>query len=94
MTEIDRADEAACKLDGMFRDIFNQEERRDLIYTIITASDLYRAEVKRKNCKHLSKVGGGSVGDSGSHSYWRCNDCGASYDSRVAVSGAKERSDG
>lgn len=29
------ADEAACRLDGMFRDIFNTEERMDLIVTII-----------------------------------------------------------
>jgi hypothetical protein len=36
-TQIDLADEAACKRDGMFRDIFNQEERRDLIQTILTA---------------------------------------------------------
>jgi len=72
MTEIDRADEAACKLDGMFRDIFNQEERRDLIYVIITASDAHRAEEKSKNCKHLRKTGGGK---SGSWDYWHCQDC-------------------
>lgn len=29
------ADEAACRLDGMFRDIFNEEDRMDLIVTII-----------------------------------------------------------
>lgn len=29
------ADEAACRLDGMFRDILNQEDRMDLIVTII-----------------------------------------------------------
>lgn len=32
------ADEAACKLDGMFRDIFNYEDRMDLIVTIIRAA--------------------------------------------------------
>jgi hypothetical protein len=32
------ADEAACRLDGMFRDIFNQAERMDLIVTIIRAA--------------------------------------------------------
>ena len=32
------ADEAACKLDGMFRDIFNQEERHDLIRAILVAA--------------------------------------------------------
>lgn len=32
------ADEAACRLDGMFRDLFNQEERLDLIVTIIRAA--------------------------------------------------------
>lgn len=37
-TQIDLADEAACKRDGMFHDIFNQEERRDLIQTILTAA--------------------------------------------------------
>jgi hypothetical protein len=87
VTDIECADEAACKLDGMFRDIFNQEERRELIYVIITASDAHRAEEKRKNCKHLRKTGGGSIGESGSHSYWHCHDCGASYDSRAPVTG-------
>lgn len=32
------ADEAACKLDGLFRDLFNAEERMDLIVTIIRAA--------------------------------------------------------
>jgi len=32
------ADEAACRLDGMFRDLFNEEERMDLIVTIIRAA--------------------------------------------------------
>jgi len=32
------ADEAACRLDGMFRDLFNQEDRLDLIVTIIRAA--------------------------------------------------------
>ena len=32
------ADEAACRLDGMFRDLFNDEERMDLIVTIIRAA--------------------------------------------------------
>jgi hypothetical protein len=32
------ADDAACRLDGMFRDIFNAEERMDLIVTIIRAA--------------------------------------------------------
>lgn len=32
------ADEAACRLDAMFRDIFNAEERMDLIVTIIRAA--------------------------------------------------------
>lgn len=91
MSEIERADEAACKLDGMFRDIFNQQERRDLIYVIITASDAYRAEQKRKNCRHLNRFGGGGIGESGSHSYWRCPECGESYDSRAALVSPAER---
>ena len=32
------ADEAACHLDGMFRDLFNAEERMDLIVAIIRAA--------------------------------------------------------
>ena len=32
------ADEAACRLDGLFRDIFNAEDRMDLIVTIIRAA--------------------------------------------------------
>lgn len=32
------ADEAACRLDGMFRDLFNEQERLDLIVTIIRAA--------------------------------------------------------
>jgi hypothetical protein len=35
---LEAADEAACRLDGMFRDIFNPEERMDLIVTIIRAA--------------------------------------------------------
>lgn len=35
---IERADEAACKLDGMFRDIFNQEDRYDLLNVALTAA--------------------------------------------------------
>ncbi len=35
---LEAADEAACRLDGMFRDIFNTEERLDLIVTIIRAA--------------------------------------------------------
>lgn len=84
--EIKRADEAACKLDGMFRDIFNRQERHDLIYVIITASDAYRAEEKRKNCKHFNRTGTGSVGSDGSGwSTWYCSECGASYDSRALL---------
>lgn len=36
------ADIAACKLDGMFRDIFNREDRIDLIKTIIAAVYVWR----------------------------------------------------
>lgn len=32
------ADEAACRLDGMFRDLFSEEDRMDLIVTIIRAA--------------------------------------------------------
>ena len=32
------ADAAACRLDGMFRDLFNDQERLDLIVTIIRAA--------------------------------------------------------
>lgn len=32
------ADEAACRLDGMFRDIFSADDRMDLIITIIRAA--------------------------------------------------------
>lgn len=35
---LEAADEAACKLDGMFYDLFNTEERMDLIVTIIRAA--------------------------------------------------------
>lgn len=49
----------------------------------ISALDAYRAEEKRKNCKHPRRIGGGAVGESGSYSYWLCQDCGASYDSRT-----------
>lgn len=38
MGAIRAADEAACKLDGMFRDLFNEQERLDLIVTIIRAA--------------------------------------------------------
>jgi hypothetical protein len=32
------ANDAACRLDGMFRDLFNDQERIDLIVTIISAA--------------------------------------------------------
>lgn len=52
----------------------------------IAALDIYRAEEKRKNCKHPSKFGTGSVGGDGTiWSTWYCRDCGASYDSRTAL---------
>jgi hypothetical protein len=35
---LEAADEAACRLDGMFRDLFSQEDRMDLIVTIIRAA--------------------------------------------------------
>jgi hypothetical protein len=35
---LEAADEAACKLDGMFRDLFNDEERMDLIVAILRAA--------------------------------------------------------
>lgn len=35
---LEAADDAACRLDGMFRDLFNSEERMDLIVTIIRAA--------------------------------------------------------
>ena len=35
---LEAADEAACRLDGMFRDLFNDQERMDLIVTIIRAA--------------------------------------------------------
>lgn len=34
------ADEAACRLDGLFRDLFNAEDRMDLIVTIIRAATI------------------------------------------------------
>lgn len=36
------ADIAACKLDGMFRDVFNRQDRIDLIKTIIAAVYVWR----------------------------------------------------
>lgn len=38
MDAIIAADEAACRLDGMFRDLFNLDDRLDLIITIIRAA--------------------------------------------------------
>ena len=35
---LEAADAAACRLDGMFRDLFNDQERVDLIVTIIRAA--------------------------------------------------------
>jgi hypothetical protein len=35
---LEAADEAACRLDRLFRDIFTYEERMDLIVTIIRAA--------------------------------------------------------
>src|SRR5712664_4145677 len=36
--QIEAGDEAACKLDGMFRDLFNQEDRQDIVRVILTAA--------------------------------------------------------
>lgn len=35
---LEAADAAACRLDGMFRDLFNDQDRMDLIVTIIRAA--------------------------------------------------------
>lgn len=35
---LNAADDAACRIDVMFRDFFNNEERMDLIITIIRAA--------------------------------------------------------
>lgn len=37
-TAIQAADEAACRLDGMFRDLFTREDRHDLIAAILRAA--------------------------------------------------------
>lgn len=71
----------------------SRDRYRAMARAAIEALDTCRAEEKRKNCKHLRKFGGGSIGESGAHSYWRCHDCGESYDSRTfdAVSTQTER---
>jgi len=58
----------------------------------INALDAYRVEQKRKKCKHWNRIGNGvcsSVGSS-SWTYWYCQDCGASFDSRALVSPAHQ----
>jgi hypothetical protein len=50
----------------------------------IEAVNAYRAEEKRKNCKHFNRIGNGYAGSDGSSwSAWSCQSCGASYDSRT-----------
>jgi hypothetical protein len=50
----------------------------------IRALDAFRAEEKRRTCKHLNRTGTGSLGSNGfGWSTWYCQECGASYDSRT-----------
>lgn len=37
---VERCDEAVCKFDGMFRDIFNVSERHDIIRIILAEANL------------------------------------------------------
>lgn len=59
----------------------------------IEAMDAYRAEEKRRTCKHFNRTGTGCVGSDGfGWSTWHCSECGASYDSRTPtlVAGVKQ----
>lgn len=91
MSEIERVAQVICLWDGGDWDgvLGSRECSRDryraMAHAAREALDAYRADEKRKNCKHDRRTGGGSIGESGSHSYWHCSDCGASYDSRDAV---------
>ena len=50
---INRADIAACACDGMFRDIFNREERHDIIRVII--------EEMRQPTTEMTQVGAAQI---------------------------------
>lgn len=81
-SEIQHADEAACRLDGLFRDLFNQEDRHDIIKVVIATVDSHRSEQKRKNCRHFNRLGNGSLSSDGSSSFsWFCPECGSSGNS-------------
>jgi hypothetical protein len=55
----------------------------------IDTVDAFRYAEKRKNCKHISRQGTGSISSDGfGWSTWYCAECGASYDSRSAVTPA------
>jgi hypothetical protein len=57
----------------------------------IEAADAYRAEEKRRSCKHERRIGTGCVGSDGSGwSTWYCQECGASYDSRATPTEASQ----
>ena len=67
---------------------------QDLARAAIDAADRWDEAERKRTCKHPRKMGGGGCGEStAAYSYWRCLDCGASYDSRNAAlsEGGKER---
>jgi hypothetical protein len=98
MSEIDRVAKALCE-DKLWLGAFeqetpgNQDAWRGQAQAAINAVDSFRDEQRRKNCTHPRKFGGGAVGESGSYSYWHCQDCGASYDSRKPNSPADRKTE-
>ena len=103
MTEIERVKKAVrdewgsrlCKLDDFAKRpceyiIGEPCACLDVARAVIAAVDTYRDEEKRKNCQHPRRWGGGGADPGASYSYWHCQDCGASFDSRKPLN-AEER---
>jgi transposase-like protein len=90
MSEIEHVAEAIRQSEDYW---WNREDEPEdglaetLARVAIKALDAYRAEEKRKNCKHMNAMGSSGTGNA--RSRWSCPDCGASYDSAALVSGVK-----
>ncbi len=55
--DVERADKRACRLDGLFRDLFNREERADILRAALTATIGDRVVVPREPTVEMRKAG-------------------------------------
>jgi transposase-like protein len=92
MSEAEAVGRAMAEAAGFCWDHCAQDQWKRDAEAGIRALDTYRAEQKRKTCKHNNRTGSGMVGSSGlSWTYWQCPDCGTTFDSRKSSPASQER---